>query len=117
MRSTKERGFPTIFVVGNDGSLDYLVKSLQLDGYIVLVARDWHDAFRSIAIHSRPVHVLLTHHSVNGHGLAEALKPFRLEPMRVVQVNGNIDAALEEVRGHFKPALAPPPPQQKGQVA
>lgn len=111
-----DHNVPTILVVGNDRSLDPLVNSLQLDGCLVLMAMDWHDAFRIIAIHSRPVQILLAHHNVNGQGLAEALKPSRLAPMHVVQVNGNIDAALVEVREHFNCPIAPPP-RQKSQAA
>src|SRR5277367_5477062 len=111
-----EQSLPTILVVGNDGSLDYLIKSLQLDGYLVLVAMDRNDAVRVAAIHSRPIHVLLTHHSMSAHGLAETLKPFRLDPMQVVHVNGSLNDALEEVREHVKRPIAPPP-GQKGQAA
>jgi hypothetical protein len=115
--ASMDDSFPTILAVGNHGSLDDLIKSLQFDGNLVLMASDWQDAFRIIGIHSRPVHVLLTQDSVNGHGLAEALKTFRLDPTHVVQVNGNINAALEEVREHFGGPIAPPPLGEKGHAA
>jgi hypothetical protein len=111
-----EQSFPTILVVGEAGSLSHLVRILQLDGYLVLEASNWDDALRVATIHSRPIQVL-AHDSGNAPNLAEILKPFRLDALRVLYVAGSPQAALAEVRRHVKPPITSSPPRRDGQAA
>jgi hypothetical protein len=104
---------PTVLVAGNDGSLDDLVEGLRRDGYIVLEASNWDATLRVIVVHSREIQVMLTYGRIYATNLANVLKPFRLDGMRVLQITGwpEVECAFAEIRELVRP------PKQHGRTA
>ena len=81
---TKEPSFPTILVAEHDdGVPGWLVRSLQHEGYFVLVAQRGPEAIEIARVHSRPIHLMLTDDSIDSRTLAATVKQYRSD-MRVL---------------------------------
>jgi CheY-like chemotaxis protein len=95
--------FPTILVVGQDERLATLTEGLRFDGYLVLVAENYHDALSVVTVHSRQIHLLLVDGSMGASNLAAILKPFRL----AIPVQHAIDPP-SDTRARIRELVAPP---------
>lgn len=72
--------YPTILVSIEDGEfLSVIVQQLRQEGYLVLEAGDDVAALRLARTHSRPIHLMLIHTSMNHGVLASELKQYRRE--------------------------------------
>jgi CheY-like chemotaxis protein len=110
---TNGRAFPTILVAeDHDLVMDSLVRDLQQEGYMVLVAHDGFEAIQIARFHSRPIHLMLTDDSEVGRFLAAELKQYRPKTHVVFitrDTRGNdpdfvkSDAAVAKVRRLVKP--------------
>jgi CheY-like chemotaxis protein len=106
---------PTILVAGlNQAYRDWLVSSIQQQGYFVLEAEDDSEAIELVKMHSRPIHLLLAGEGSAGRSLAMTVKPYR-PAMRVLFVSVNSkshgadvlvpDAVVERIQGIVRTQL------------
>jgi CheY-like chemotaxis protein len=69
---------PTILISEDEfGVFGALIKDLQRQGYLVLVARDALEATEIVRVHSRPIQLMLISGSMDGRTLASTLKKYR----------------------------------------
>ena len=78
-RVDEQETIPTVLVIAQDGLLQALVRSLTLEGYVVLSAKNEVEAVGVVISQSRPIHILLADVNINGYRLARALKQYRPE--------------------------------------
>jgi hypothetical protein len=80
---------PTVLVARWDiKPKDCIVATLQAEGCLVLVARDAAEALDIVRVHSRPIHLMLTHGSPEGRLLASTAKEYRRK-MTIMYVASN----------------------------
>jgi len=93
----KTKSFPTILIAEyNIENRDWLVETLQEQGYLVLQAENSSEALHIARIHSRHIHVMLTDGSSHGRTLAAKLQQYRPE-MRVLFVAANGTGSVSDL--------------------
>ena len=112
---SKNFGFPTVLVAETEDSpRDFLVRTLQQQGYLVLEAQDAAEALEMVKVHSRPIDLMLTEGGPEGRTLAATLQQYRPR-MSVVFVSTEahggmsfkaLTAALTRVQDLVKPPKA-----------
>ncbi len=110
---TNAISFPTVLIaVNEDGLCRALLRDLQHQGYLVLVAQDGPQAIEIARVHSRSIHLMLTDESTEGRTLALTIKQYRPD-MNVLFINRaasgegpdlrRSDTALAKVRELLEP--------------
>jgi hypothetical protein len=96
--------YPTVLVAGDGDELDrLLVNRLRRNGFHVLEA-DWEVVFDVVRVHSRPLHLLVAHVSLEAH--VSILKRHRSE-LQVLLIKKPFDAG--DVVAKVRQLLGSPP--------
>lgn len=98
VHSENDPPFPTILMAGNQNeSFNAFVRSLEQEGYLVLVAGSGPEALRIAKTHSRPIQLLLVNEALAASPLFNELRPYE-SGIRLLVIAAFTETSLARVR-------------------